>query len=161
MTKAKPLLIIVNITTHKEIILKIEINTENLTYFDLWLLKNVVRLMDEQAQNPINLSEETIDTEPQPQEAKRRKKKSDHLKVVETPEPEAPAPEPEAAPEPAPAPEPTGPALTIDDMRVALQSFSRKNGVPASVELLKKYNASRISDLAVDRYTDFLKECGQ
>lgn len=142
--------------------MKIEINTENLTYFDLWLLKNVVRLMDEQAQNPINLQEETIDTEPhpQPQEAKRRKKKSDHLKVVETPEPEAPAPEAEAAPEPAPAPEPTGPALTIDAMRVALQSFSRKNGVPASVELLKKYNASRISDLNPARYADFLKECG-
>lgn len=142
--------------------MKFEINTDNMTYFDLWLLRNLVNLMHEQAQNPINLQEETIDTEPhpQPQEAKRRKKKSDHLKVVETPEPEAPAPEAEAAPEPAPAPEPTGPALTIDDMRVALQSFSRKNGVPASVELLKKYNASRISDLAVDRYADFLKECG-
>jgi hypothetical protein len=145
---------------------KFEINTDNMTYFDLWLLRNLVNLMHEQAQNPINLQEETIGTEPQPQpqEAKRRKKKSDHLKVVETPEPEAPAPEPEtapaSAPASAPAPEPTGPALTIDDMRVALQSFSRKNGVPASVELLKKYNASRISDLAVDRYTDFLKECG-
>lgn len=142
--------------------MKFEINTDNMTYFDLWLLRNLVNLMHEQATNPINLSEETIDTEPQPQpqEAKRRKKKSDHLKVVETPE--APAPEPEAAPEPAPAPAPEaiGPALTVDDMRVALQSFSRKNGVPASVELLKKYNASRISDLAVDRYADFLKECG-
>ena len=139
--------------------MKIEINTENLTYFDLWLRKNVVRLMDEQAQNPINLQEETIDTDPQP-EPKRRKKKSDHLKVVETPEPEAPAAE--AAPEPAPAsaPEPAN-TLTVDDMRAALHSFSRKHGVPASVDLLKKYSASRISDLAADRYADFLKECGQ
>jgi len=141
--------------------LKIEINTENLTYFDLWLLKNVVRLMDEQAQNPINLQEETIDTDPQPQpqEAKRRKKKSDHLKVVETPEPEAPAAEPEPEPEPAPEPAPAGPALTVDDMRAALQSYSRKHGVPASVELLKKFGASRISDLDPSKFRDFLEEC--
>lgn len=144
--------------------MKFEINTDNMTYFDLWLLKNVVRLMDEQAQNPIDLNEETIDTDPQPQpqEAKRRKKKSDHLKVVETPEPEAPAPEPEATPvPPAAEPEPTGPVLTVDDMRAALHSFSRKQGVPASAELLKKFDASRISDLNPARYADFLKECGQ
>lgn len=139
--------------------MKFEINTENLTYFDLWLIKKIVGLLDEQATNPINFSEETIDTDtdpqPQPQEAKRRKKKSDHLKVVETPAPEA-APEPTAA-----EPEPTGPALTVDDMRAALHSFSRKQGVPASVELLKKFGASRISDLNPARYADFLKECGQ
>lgn len=145
--------------------MKFEINTDNMTYFDLWLLRNIVNLMHEQAQNPINLAEETIDTDPQPQpqpqEAKRRgRKKSDHLKVVETPEPEAPAAE--AAPEPAPATEPTEPetTLTVDDMRAALQSFSRKHGVPASVDLLKKFDASRISDLAPSKYTDFLKECG-
>lgn len=60
-----------------------------------------------------------------------------------------------------PTAEPAKPAkpLTIDDVRGALQQFTASNGVPAGVALLKEFEASRISELAEDRYVDFVARC--
>lgn len=58
-------------------------------------------------------------------------------------------------------PEPVAEAkpLTIDEVRAALQQFTAAKGVPAGIELLKKFNASRISELAEDNYASFVAEC--
>jgi hypothetical protein len=145
--------------------LKIEINTENFTYFDLWLLGKIQKAMEEHAGvGTDGDAPEYPPTEATPEPAKRkgRPKKADHLKVVETveetfDEPAAVAEETTATDTPVVPPEIR---LSLDDVRACLQSFSRKNGVPASVELLKKYGASRISDLDVKHYEAFRAECG-
>jgi hypothetical protein len=145
--------------------LKIEINTENFTYFDLWLLGKIQKAMEEHAGVGTDGDAPEYpptEAEPEPAKSKRGRKKADHLKVVETveqtfDEPAAVVEETTATDTPAAAPEIR---LSLDDVRACLQSFSRKNGVPASVELLKKYGASRISDLDVKHYEAFRQECG-
>ena len=59
-------------------------------------------------------------------------------------------------------PEPGAPsaaAPTIDEVRAALQSFTTAKGMPAAIELLKSYNAGRISELKPEQYADFVKKC--
>jgi hypothetical protein len=71
----------------------------------------------------------------------------------------------EAAPvEPTPstsAPAQTADAkpLSLDEVRAALQQFTASKGVPAGIELLKKYNAGRISELAEENFAAFAAEC--
>lgn len=73
------------------------------------------------------------------------------------PQPTQPAQAPVA--EPAPAVAPAAPAPTLDQVRAALQQFTAEKGVPAGVELLKKFNAGRISELAEADYAAFVAEC--
>ena len=49
--------------------------------------------------------------------------------------------------------------LTLDDVRSALQGYTRKHSIEAGIELLKKFDAQRVSELPADKYTDFVKEC--
>lgn len=149
--------------------MKIEINTENFTYFDLWLLGKIQKAMEEHAGvgtdgDKPEYPSETANKE-EPSKKKGRTKKADHLKVVETVEETFSDPADAAVVEETTATDtPEAPPeirLSLDDVRACLQSFSRKNGVPASVELLKKYGASRISDLDVKHYAAFRAECGQ
>ena len=49
--------------------------------------------------------------------------------------------------------------LTLDEVRAALQLFTSTNGVPAGIELLKKYGAGRVSELAEENFAAFVKEC--
>lgn len=83
-------------------------------------------------------------------------------------------------PEPSPVPEPvvevqaqaepelpletntvaTATELTLDDVRGALQGYTAKHGVPAGIELLKKFDAGRISELNADQYAAFVEACG-
>lgn len=89
------------------------------------------------------------------------------IKIVR-PEP-APAPEPEPAPEPVAVAEPEPefdfdqvdeqPELTLDDVRVALQKFAEKHGLPDGKALLHSFKASRISELAATDYAAFIKAC--
>ena len=64
---------------------------------------------------------------------------------AETAEPAAPAEPPKA--------------VSLDEVRAALQQFTAAKGVPAGIELLKKFNAGRISELAAEHYTAFVAEC--
>lgn len=144
--------------------MKIEINTENFTYFDLWLLGKITKAMEEHAgvktdgDAPQYPEPEVVEEAPaEDAPRKRGRKKADHLKVVETVEQPAPIEEEKTATDTV---EEVATKLTLDDVRACLQSFSRKNGVPASVELLKKFGASRISDLDVKHYEAFRVECG-
>ena len=145
--------------------MKIEINTENFTYFDLWLLGKIQKAMEEHAGVKTDGDAPEYPDAPEVQEPPKkrgRQKKADHLKVVDTveetfDEPAAVVEETTATDTPVVPPEIR---LSLDDVRACLQSFSRKNGVPASVELLKKYGASRISDLDPKHYQDFRAECG-
>jgi hypothetical protein len=145
--------------------LKIEINTENFTYFDLWLLGKIQKAMEEHAGVGTDGDSPEYPDTPEVQEPPKKKgrpKKADHLKVVETveqtfDEPAAVVEETTATDTPVVPPEIR---LSLDDVRACLQSFSRKNGVPASVELLKKFGASRISDLDQKHYEAFRAECG-
>jgi len=49
--------------------------------------------------------------------------------------------------------------LTLDEVRAALQSFTATKGVPAGIELLKDFGATRISELAAEKYNDFVVKC--
>lgn len=49
--------------------------------------------------------------------------------------------------------------LTLDEVRAALQAFTAAKGVPAGIELLKKYNAGRISELAEENFAAFVADC--
>ena len=68
-------------------------------------------------------------------------------------------PEANPAPSEATADVPSQP-ITLDDVRAALQALTATQGVPAGVELLKKYDAARISELKIEQYGDFIKACG-
>ncbi len=63
-------------------------------------------------------------------------------------------------PQPQPQLDASEPATyTLDDIRDALQTYTAAKGVPAGVELLKKYGAVRSSELAEQHYASFIKEC--
>lgn len=95
-----------------------------------------------------------------PEKPKRGRKPKVEHPVVETTEQawEEPAPEPE--PEVPVVQETADPAtFTIDEVRAALQQFTAAKGVPAGIELLKKFGAGRISELAEGDYASFVAEC--
>lgn len=106
---------------------------------------------------------DAADPTPAFEKAKRGRK----AKVeVEAPEPEPitsgdewKMPQPAQAPVAEPAPAPAAPAPTLDQVRAALQQFTAEKGVPAGVELLKKFSAGRISELAEADYAAFVAEC--
>lgn len=84
--------------------------------------------------------------------AKRGRKPKNELKTD---------PEVEVQPEPEPVvvAEPELRALSIDEVRAALQQYTAAKGVPAGIELLKKFSAGRISELAAEQYAAFVAEC--
>lgn len=49
--------------------------------------------------------------------------------------------------------------LTLDQVRAALQLFTAEKGVPAGIDILKAFNAGRISELTPDRYNQFVNAC--
>ena len=49
--------------------------------------------------------------------------------------------------------------LTLDDVRAALQGFTAANGVPAGIELLKEFGATRISELKAEQFAAFMGKC--
>ena len=91
---------------------------------------------------------------------RRRTKPGIHDEVVE----QEAAVEPEAVAEPVveveAAPEVEAKPLTLDEVRAALQQFTAANGVPAGIELLKGFNAGRISELDASLYGEFVARCG-
>ena len=102
-----------------------------------------------------------------PKERKPRAKKEEVAPVSEAVAPtdetagEASAaaasdPEPEATPEPQPV---SDKSYSIDEVRAALQQFTAANGVPGGIELLKKFGAGRISELAEGDYASFVQAC--
>lgn len=50
-------------------------------------------------------------------------------------------------------------SLTLDDVRSALQKYTQKHSIEAGIELLKKFGAQRVSELAADRYAEFVGGC--
>lgn len=78
-------------------------------------------------------------------------------KPVDTQAAEEPAPL-EAAPAEAAAASPSK-VYSLDEVRAALQQFTAAKGVPAGIELLKKFGAGRISELADTDYASFVAEC--
>lgn len=75
----------------------------------------------------------------------------------------------EAAPVVEPTPEVAEPEVvaeiandnsySLDDVRASLQAFTAAKGVPAGIEVLKKFNAGRISELDESNYAAFVQEC--
>lgn len=49
--------------------------------------------------------------------------------------------------------------LSLDEVRAALQTFTASHGVPAGIELLKEFNAGRISELDACLYSEFVERC--
>jgi hypothetical protein len=49
--------------------------------------------------------------------------------------------------------------ITLDDVRAALQKFTSVSGIPAGIELLKKFGANRISELKAEDYAAFVEGC--
>lgn len=73
-----------------------------------------------------------------------------------------PKTEPEAVqsePEPVVVAEPEVKALSIDEVRAALQQFTAAKGVPAGIDLLKEFGAGRISELSSGQYQVFVERC--
>lgn len=52
-------------------------------------------------------------------------------------------------------------SYTMDDIRGALQLYTGKHGMPKAIELLKAYNAGRISEVKPDDYAEFVKDCNE
>ena len=106
-----------------------------------------------------------------PKRGRKPKAEADVAQVTHFEEPEAPAdPEPvevktgqewqAAAVEPQVEAQPEAPkTITLDDVRGALQAFTAQKGVPAGIELLKKFGAGRISELAQENYAAFVQAC--
>ena len=82
---------------------------------------------------------------------KKSRAKKEAAPVVEL---EAPAEEPELE-----LAEPEAKTYTLDEVRAALQQFTAKSGVPAGIDLLKSFNAGRISELDADDYAAFVERC--
>lgn len=82
--------------------------------------------------------------------AKRGRKPKNELKTD---------PEVEVQPEPVVVAEPELRALSIDEVRAALQQYTAAKGVPAGIELLKEYGAGRISELSSSQYPLFVERC--
>jgi hypothetical protein len=57
------------------------------------------------------------------------------------------------------APNATAPALTVDDVRAALQKFTGAKGMPAGIDMLKEFGAARISELKAERFGEFIAKC--
>jgi hypothetical protein len=79
------------------------------------------------------------------QEAEAYKAAQEIERAAQTPT-QTPA-TPTATPLPPATEQPSAP-VSIDDLRAALQGFTSAKGMPAGIELLKKFGCSRISELA-------------
>lgn len=109
------------------------------------------------------------DAAPSAPEKPKRTRKAKEAEVAAEPVGETPAEvvstaetEPTPATDTASASESSdAPALTVDDIRGALQIYTGKHGMPKAIELLKKYNAGRISEVKSDDYADFVKDCNE
>jgi len=105
---------------------------------------------------------------PAPSVKRGRKPKAE---AVAQPEPVA---QPEAATEAAPEvaeeqqelpldeqPAEPAKALSVDEVRAALQQFTAAKGVPAGVALLKEFGAGRISELSFSQFPLFVERCAK
>jgi hypothetical protein len=74
--------------------------------------------------------------------------------------PVAAEPEKESAPNTASV-ETSTKEYTIDDVRTALQEYTSKHDFAKGVELVKSFNASRVSDIPADQYAAFIAKAGE
>lgn len=106
-----------------------------------------------------------VDTDAEPVKRKRRTKaEMEAARAAET----APAPEPaaetpageeiEAAPDAAPAPT-VAKTFTQDDVRNALQNYTKAKGLTAGIDLLNSYDVRRISELNPEFYAEVIAKC--
>lgn len=72
---------------------------------------------------------------------------------------EASVPVEQSAGEPTAAVAEASTPITLDEVRAALQAFTASKGVPAGIEVLKKFSAGRISELDESNYGAFIQEC--
>lgn len=77
-----------------------------------------------------------------------------------SPAPASAQPSNEISPGSSPSATPAAdPALTLDDVRAKLQAFTAVKGIEAGIELLKTFDAGRISELPAARYAEFAGKC--
>jgi hypothetical protein len=90
-------------------------------------------------------------TESAPEPTRRIRRTKAEIEAAKAAE-AAPEPTPQAAPSAAttlpPATEQPTVSVSIDDLRAALQGYTSAKGMPAGIELLKKFGCSRVSELA-------------
>ena len=86
------------------------------------------------------------------------KEKKVKAKAVEAAPVEEPVAVEKAVVEPETAPQSDKP-LSLDEVRAALQQFTATKGVPAGIELLKTFDAGRISELVAGKYAEFVEAC--
>ena len=55
------------------------------------------------------------------------------------------------------APKPT---ITMDDLKAAIIDFAKKNGKAAAINVLKEFDAAKVSDVAVADYEKFMVKLG-
>lgn len=55
----------------------------------------------------------------------------------------------------------TSKAPTSEDCKTSLRSVTDKKGLDAGMVILKKFSVSRIGELPVENYGDFIKECAR
>lgn len=90
----------------------------------------------------------------QPKRHRRTKAEMEAARAQETAPIEQAATQPAEQPAPStatqlpPATEQPAASISTDDLRSALQGFTSAKGMPAGIELLKKFGCSRISELA-------------
>lgn len=55
--------------------------------------------------------------------------------------------------------EAAGSSITVDDVRARLQEYAAAHGVEAGLQLLKQFDANRISELAPENFAAFAEAC--
>jgi hypothetical protein len=90
-----------------------------------------------------------VESAPEPQKRTRRTKAEiEAAKAEEAANTPATQPATPTATTLPPATEQSSAPISIDDLRAALQGFTSAQGMPAGIDLLKKFGCSRISELA-------------
>lgn len=54
----------------------------------------------------------------------------------------------------------TATTYTLDDIRNALKTYTSKHGMDAGIALLKSFEAQRVSELAAEKYAEFVAKAG-
>lgn len=113
----------------------------------------VAQAMSRYLEVSIDSTPAPVAEQPAAQEAAPKKAKA--AKPAATPAVTEAAPAEAAAPAPAAA-SPSEPAVTLEQVRAKLATLSQAGKAPAVKELLKKYGAAKLTDVAAETYAELL-----
>lgn len=114
----------------------------------------VAQAMSRYLEVSIDSTPAPVAEEPAPQEAPAKKAKA--AKTAATPAPAEQAPAEPAAPTTNTQAAPSEPTVTLEQVRAKLATLSQAGKAPAVKELLKKFGATKLTDVAADHFAELL-----